>query len=153
MPSIRMRLEGADRLKRALEQAPAAAGQEIKRVLWNGGTEIFNQSQRIVPFDTGALSASGRMTMIRSDAMIPVDIEIRYGGPSVPYAWVQHEDLSLRHDPGRSAKFVEIPMMRAAPVINRQLGRVMGRTLAQLLSGGRARRFLTPAPLEATQGA
>lgn len=60
-----------------------------------------------VPVDLGALRASGFVAPpLQSGTMIAV--EMGFGGPSAPYAVVQHEDLTLRHRVGQ-AKYLEIP--------------------------------------------
>jgi hypothetical protein len=40
-------------------------------------------------------------------------VDITYG--PLPYAWIQHENTSYRHLPGRTAKYVETPLMAAGP--------------------------------------
>jgi hypothetical protein len=32
------------------------------------------------------------------------------GRPKPPYAAVEHEDLGFKHDPGKQAKYLEVPL-------------------------------------------
>jgi hypothetical protein len=53
-----------------------------------------------VPHEEGTLERSGKTG---------VDEQALRGGVGydTPYAVIQHEDMTLRHDPGRNAKFLE----------------------------------------------
>lgn len=78
---------------------------------------LLEESNRRVPLETGDLLASGQVT---TDAD---------GKAAVSYsdaeAVRQHEDPYYRHDPGRSRKYLEIPMMTRRPAMLR----VMARTI------------------------
>ena len=64
---------------------------------------VLGVSNNRVPHEEGTLERSGR-PFIDRDKLI--------GGVSydTPYAVVQHEDMTLHHDPGRSAKYLESAM-------------------------------------------
>lgn len=58
-------------------------------------------SKKIVPLEEGTLARSGKVDVNGLDG------SISYG---TPYARRQHEELTWKHAPGRSAKFLELPM-------------------------------------------
>lgn len=78
---------------------------------------VYKESQHLVPVQTTALKTSARIT--EREANDKVTITIHYGSvfgirDSSAYAVYVHEDLSLKHAPGKSAKFVEIPFFTHA---------------------------------------
>ncbi|MFB4320670.1 hypothetical protein [Actinomadura sp. 21ATH] len=76
---------------------------------------LLAKSQERVPLETGKLLASGHVT---TDAT---------GAAAVSYsdenAVRQHEDPYYQHDPGRSRKYLEIPMMTHRPPMLRVMAR------------------------------
>ena len=107
----------------AAESARIAAGVRlgVGEIL----LEIAARADELVPFDTGALSASQR-TSIKGLGGGFIEGEISYGGPAAPYALVQHEDRTLFHPPkseggspvapgqGRGPKYLEFPSRQVA---------------------------------------
>lgn len=93
------------------------------KIEWNGGkvsaalrpaaahgltlaTEhVLGEARKLVPIEEGTLERSG---------VASVDGGALTGAVSfdTPYAVRQHEDLHLRHDAGREAKYLEKPMAR-----------------------------------------
>lgn len=70
---------------------------------------VFDESQRLVPVDTGALQASGRVTRDGLEAVISYGAEDgagRRGQDTAAYAVVQHERLDFEHPHGQ-AKYLE----------------------------------------------
>lgn len=65
------------------------------------GEHIMEASNRTVPIEETTLEDSADVTTQGLTATVSYD---------TPYAVVQHEDLTLRHDAGRSAKFLENAM-------------------------------------------
>src|SRR5690606_31559273 len=61
---------------------------------------VLEEANRTVPLEEGTLMRSGTVSVDeqRGEAAISYD---------TPYAIRQHEDLTLRHDPGRRAKWLE----------------------------------------------
>lgn len=80
------------------------------RGLAEGAEHILDESRRIVPLEEGMLSGSGH-TDVDEDALEAV---VAY---DTPYAVPQHEDLTLGHDPGRSAKYLERPARERAGAV------------------------------------
>lgn len=107
-------LKGVGRLRlnlgKLVAQAPIVTGLALKRE----GDRIMNESQRLVPVDTGALKGSGMVEdpVLRGNTVL---VLLHYGsGPSADYALKQHEDTTLRHTEGQQAKFLEQPFREAA---------------------------------------
>lgn len=64
---------------------------------------LLGRSRDIVPIETGALSRSGRAEVDPTQLVGAVSYD-------TPYARRQHEELTWRHDAGRSAKYLEKPL-------------------------------------------
>lgn len=108
----RVTLIGEERLVKvlaALDDAETALG----RALYEEANRIFNQSQALVPVETGALRSSGMVTLPEQSAQGP-SVTIGYGGAAAPYAIYVHERLDLNHPNGGQAKFLEEPVLAAA---------------------------------------
>lgn len=73
------------------------AGEGLARAL----EHTLGVSQTLVPLDEGPLQRSGKVVQVGLNGAITYD---------TPYAVRQHEELTWRHAPGRSAKYLEIPM-------------------------------------------
>jgi hypothetical protein len=65
-----------------------------------GGEHILRLSRDRVPIEEGTLERSGMVTDDGRDT-----VAVSY---DTPYAARQHEDMSARHDAGRSAKYLEL---------------------------------------------
>lgn len=87
----------------------------IKRALTAGlriaGEHLLGVSNRRVPHEDGDLERSGVVSEV-SDTEVAISYD-------TPYAVIQHEDLSLRHDAGRSAKFLEVACRAEAATAGR----------------------------------
>lgn len=67
--------------------------------LRRGGEVVLERSNRYVPLEEGTLERSGRVTD-DGDSTVAISYD-------TPYAVRQHEDLTLQHPNGRSAKYLE----------------------------------------------
>jgi hypothetical protein len=85
-------------------------------------SQIFVESQNLVPVDTGALKASGHI----NTQSVPYSIEYGGGGywtgetgrgKVVDYAVVVHEDMSVNHNPPTQAKYLELPLVQNQQVL------------------------------------
>lgn len=91
------------------------------------GAAIYHEAERImarskedfVPVDTGALKASGIVRPPTESGHV-LTVAMIYGGPSVPYAVVQHETPWFHHPVGQW-KYLEQPMMEAVDGMARRL--------------------------------
>jgi hypothetical protein len=73
------------------------AGEGLARAL----EHTLGVANTVVPLDEATLQRSGKVTQVGLNGAISYD---------TPYAVRQHEELTWRHAPGRSAKYLEIPM-------------------------------------------
>lgn len=84
-------------------KAAGKAPQATLEGLQDAAELILAASRDLVPLEEGTLERSGRVT---TDGVSRVAISY-----DTPYAVRQHEDLTLRHTGGRSAKYLERPFM------------------------------------------
>lgn len=82
------------------------AGEGLQR----GLEHILGQARRRVPLDEGTLERTGRV--VRDDLTGGVTFD-------TVYAVRQHEELTWKHLPGRTAKYLEIPMNSEREVVLR----------------------------------
>ena len=123
--SMKVTWQGDDAMKRTLDRASANAAKTMAQALYAEAQVIFAESQKQVPWDTGALAGSGIVhppTHGGQGAMVEVS-RITYGGPAVRYAEEQHENLSYRHAPGRKAHYLSDPIAAAMPRLNARVKR------------------------------
>lgn len=79
------------------ERAAAVLG------LRRAAEHLLQVSREQVPIEEGTLERSGVASVDEHDLRAAVSYD-------TPYAVRQHEDLTLRHDEGRKAKYLEEPM-------------------------------------------
>lgn len=88
-----------------------AAVNTLGQALYKEAAVIFEESQDEVPVDTGILRSSGQLGLPKIEGGELV-VDITYGGAAADYAIYVHEDLEMRHQPGKKAKFLEDPARR-----------------------------------------
>lgn len=81
-----------------------------RRALLLALEHLLGASRQLVPHEEGTLERSGRVIVADDGSLGAVTYD-------TPYAVRQHEDLSMRHDPGRSAKYLERPMTTERAVL------------------------------------
>lgn len=64
------------------------------------GEHVLGESSRLVPLEEGTLDRSGTVSVEQKGLRAAVSY-------NTPYAVRQHEDLTLKHDEGRQAKYLE----------------------------------------------
>lgn len=79
------------------------------RAVHRGGELILEESLRVAPSEDGELARSGTVTSETTAAAAVSAVAYDTG-----YAVRQHEQMDLEHDPGRSAKYLEVPLVAAA---------------------------------------
>ncbi len=84
------------RVRAALEEA-AFEGLQL------AGQHLLQVSSALVPHEEGDLERSGDTDEDRGENAVSVFYDR-------PYAVIQHEELSYKHDDGRQAKYLETPM-------------------------------------------
>lgn len=97
---VRWNAEAAIRGTRAGARAGLRLGLE----------HLLQVSRGRVPIEEGTLERSGTVTVDEAAGEGAVSYD-------TPYAARQHEDMTLRHDAGRSAKFLEGPLAEETPTI------------------------------------
>jgi hypothetical protein len=95
--------------KRAL--ARKVVRDAARKGLIEGAEHILEESNRLVPHQTGTLERSGE-TRIIGDSLTAY---ISYGGAAAAYAVYQHERTDLSHPNGRQAKFLETAVKERGP--------------------------------------
>lgn len=100
-----------DRLQRLLTQGGRGAVQAMGQAILAEAALALLESKELVPVDTSALKQSGNLKPLSVQGNA-VEVVIGYGGVAAPYAVEVHENLEARHKPGKSAKFLEIPVKR-----------------------------------------
>lgn len=103
-----MALEALDRM---LVNASNSLRDCLARELRQDMELVLESSKELVPKESGLLESSGEVygPYFDSDGIF---VAVQYGvTPSVFYAVDQHENLLYAHRDGRSAKYVEIPML------------------------------------------
>lgn len=105
-----------------IDPVAAAFRQAAADGLLEGMEFILGEATALVPHDEGDLERSGTAS---------VDPVALRGAVSYdrPYAVRQHEDLTLRHAPGRTAKFLEGPFTREAGTMWALVAAAMRRVL------------------------
>ncbi|AFU62151.1 hypothetical protein SV1_11 [Streptomyces phage SV1] len=86
------------------QRAGALAGLRI------AAEHVLAEARRVVPIEEATLERSGTASVDEASMTSGVSFD-------TPYAVRQHEDMTLRHDDGRTAKFLERPLVeQAGPV-------------------------------------
>ncbi|MFE5895833.1 hypothetical protein ACFQ67_00130 [Streptomyces sp. NPDC056488] len=78
--------------------------------LQRGLEHVLAEARKLVPLEEGTLERSGRVVRDGLNGAVTFD---------TVYAARQHEELTWKHLPGRSAKYLEIPMNSERDVVLR----------------------------------
>lgn len=100
---------GLDEVSKVLGRG-VAAQKALARAVFSEAETVLNESKKIVPVDTGVLKNSGQVNPPKIEPGA-VEVEVTYGGAAAPYALYVHEDPEARHEPGKTYKYLEIPVM------------------------------------------
>ena len=107
-------------LANALKRIPSHMPNILEKSIYEEANVIFNESQKLVPVDTGALRASGFVHAPRRENN-RVFVRVTYGGPAAHYALYVHENLYSTHTAPTQAKYLETPLYRQVPVLIKNL--------------------------------
>ena len=98
----------------AIEARVKLATEDMRRAAVKGledaAEHVLGVSNQRVPIEEATLERSGRASVDASTLQAAVSYD-------TPYAVVQHEDMTLQHDPGRSAKFLETALNQEAGAV------------------------------------
>ena len=81
------------------------------QAMYSAANHIGNESQTLVPVDTGVLRGSMDISRQKSFTQKTTTAVISYGGPAAPYALIQHENMEFEHPNGGQAKYLEQPFL------------------------------------------
>lgn len=108
-----------------LGKVQKAKQDAITRGLGIGGRIILDASNETIPHEDGDLERTGAVTIDGNRASIGYR-DVAYKGQATD----QHENMTYKHDPGRSAKFLERAMnanrQTALEAVAGQLRKVFG---------------------------
>lgn len=111
---IKIRMKNINAVSAKLELLKLWNERAFGAALNTVGEDIMAKSQEIVPLDQNNLAPSGHVKPIRGMGGVIKSIILSYGlEEEIEYAAKQHEDTTLRHAPGRSAKYLEKPFYDA----------------------------------------
>lgn len=103
---------GATQFAQKLRRAQVAGPKVVLATLFQQAEKIMTVSKAdYVPVDKGHLRGSG---FVEPPVMTSQggSVTMGYGGPAAPYAYIVHEDLTVRHTVGQ-AKYLTIPIVAA----------------------------------------
>lgn len=127
-------LTGLNKLSRIVQQGGDRALKAIGQGLYLEAQMAFNESQTLVPIDTGILKSSGHITSPKMSAD-SIEITIAYGGPANSYAFIVHERIyapsgkKVYHKPPTRAKYLETPVKRRTKGMSQRLSAYVQRAL------------------------
>lgn len=98
-----MTLGGADEMLRRIQQQTARMKAGARKGRTIAGRHILDVSNKHVPHEEGDLERDGAVVEDETRTAITYGRDAEVAG----YAERQHDDLTLRHDAGRNAKFLE----------------------------------------------
>lgn len=125
-------LEGMDDFLRRLDALDSGIGPASARAVKKEAETIMTDSKRnYVPVEDGVLRNSGYVNdpEVARDS---VSVEMGYGGAASAYAVVQHENLNFKHRDGRSAKYLEKPLIAAMRGMDERLAKAIGDEIERL---------------------
>lgn len=99
-----------------VETITTAAG---RRGLKLAMEHLLGVSTERVPIEEGTLMRSGKAGVDDTELIGMVTYSARNDVDDYDYAVRQHEDLTLQHAPGRTAKFLEEPLLEEADTLAR----------------------------------
>lgn len=110
--ALMARIEGAKAVRTNLKEFTKQEGQRFRRNLIRAGLFLQRESQQIVPIDTAALKNSAGTRPLGQGWK--TDVVVFY---TQAYAIYVHERTDIPHKPGKSAKFLTIPMREKRSVL------------------------------------
>lgn len=100
----------------------AATRQGAAHGLRLAAEHVLAESRRRVPIEEATLERSGTATVDESTLTAAVSYD-------TPYAVRQHEELNYRHDAGRTAKYLELPLAEEADTVGEIIAAQVRRAL------------------------
>ncbi len=104
-----VQVTGLDQLALALGSLAARLPVAVADALYRDMVIVMAESQKIVPYEFGDLHDSGETDRPEVNGG-RVSVVLHYGGGSVDYALIQHENMEYSHPRGGQSKFLEQPL-------------------------------------------
>ena len=112
-----MNLDDLNANKNIIEELKKKIPSVVEQTLWEEGQKIMNESVELCPVDTGRLRASRYVrTPVTKGNVTTLEM-----GYDTEYAVFVHEDLDAYHKAPTQAKFLETPLRRAIPEIQKRI--------------------------------
>ena len=125
--NFRIYWRGVDELRQKFQNVDDATAKEVVHAMVENTESLLGKSMRIAPIDEGIMvgSASAKVNQVEVAKGGTGSVPASSGGRptskpgrvvigeviyNTPYAAKQHEDLTLKHLPGRQAKYLEQPL-------------------------------------------
>jgi hypothetical protein len=120
MGIIELAIDGIEKLIQRLENLPNQHDDQVRKILYQNGLEMFAESQTQVPVEWGHLRSSG---VVEKNAGGDPEVIIGYGNSAVTYAAIVHEmpDSTNWSTPGTKGKYLEDPVNAGLPKLKREL--------------------------------
>jgi hypothetical protein len=99
-------LQGLADVTRRLNKAVLKAGKAAEGGVRLAALDLQRRSALLAPHETGDLEGS---LQERAEVVYERGFPTTSVGSALPYALIQHEDLSFNHEPGKQAKYLEQP--------------------------------------------
>lgn len=100
------KIGGVKRVISMFDRRSKALGRAFVRGAKKAGLALQRESQKVVPVDTGNLKNSATTRVDDSNKGFDAQVTVGY---TANYAVYVHENLTARHAPGKTAKFLEGP--------------------------------------------
>ena len=120
---VKITFPDAGRIAKAIAVSGKTGAIAASMALRHEGQEAWARSMDLVPVDTGALKASGRLHPESGGVYGTgnrVFVEISYGSTAASYAIPVHENLEANHPVGQ-AKYLEAALNRQAVGISKRI--------------------------------
>lgn len=109
------RVIGLNKTKAGISRAEIIITNSFRTGLTDVADNILRAAKILTPVDKGILINTGHVSEGKINPKGNVVVEIIFGGGAAKdYAVRQHEDLTLRHKPGKSSKFLQKPAQEIA---------------------------------------
>jgi|GEM_PF-4337343 len=128
MSILQASVSGVNVTLRSIGKKKADAAATIAEVLQKNADIIFARSQILVPVDTTALKASGKVSVTGRGT--GAKLEVSYGGGSVYYAVYVHESVEIPHAPPTVAKFLSKAVVQTKGTRKAMTKKLIGTTIA-----------------------
>ena len=105
-PPFKGEIKGIKNIIGEMNRLSIDADRAMSMALTTAVADIAGNADEMVPGDTGQLRASQHIEYPKARGGRTIEASITYGGPSAPYAIVQHENPDLWHPPKPPGKRV-----------------------------------------------